>query len=66
VAFLYGRTGRLTAKNGDFRPGQWGMYRFAVTKVDLQSESIASLKVGLGGRSIASEIEPPNLSVNLV
>ena len=22
MAFLYGRTGRLTAKNGGFRPGQ--------------------------------------------
>ena len=23
MAFLYGRAGRLTAKNGGFRPGQW-------------------------------------------
>lgn len=29
---------------GRFRGESWGMYRFAVTKVDLQSESIASLK----------------------
>jgi hypothetical protein len=25
VAFLYGRVGRLTAKNGGFRPGQGGL-----------------------------------------
>ena len=23
MGFLYGRAGRLTAKNGGFRPGQW-------------------------------------------
>jgi hypothetical protein len=28
MAVLYGRAGRLTAKNGGFRPGQWnyGLY----------------------------------------
>ena len=26
MAFLYWRAGRLTAKNGGFRPGQWGEF----------------------------------------
>ena len=29
---------------GRFRGESWGLYRFAISKVDLQSESIASLK----------------------
>ena len=29
MAFLYGRAGRLTAKNGGFRPGQCNSYTFA-------------------------------------
>ena len=30
MALLYGRAGRLKAKNGGFRPGQWTTWTFGV------------------------------------
>jgi hypothetical protein len=41
MELLYGRAGRLTAKNGGFRPGQWFLKRAAGVKkgTDLPGKS---------------------------
>jgi hypothetical protein len=61
MAVLYGRAGRLTSQNGGFRPGQVGGVVGAIG-----GAGVGAVVGVVFGRIVASEIEVPNMLVNLV